>query len=377
MSTMPPLHSLTVEGRPPAIVPGAEVVGDYTIRAIELRPYQLLCLVCMLGEQASDEAARKVYESLNAEPFWRTKHDKLARVLQTIQQRPDTPVVLRCNEHGVFRFQDPGTDEDSPEGAEFNRKRDLDILRLLDLTPGAMMPARSLLYRAQNFLKTADSVCGYEDCNSCDWKGCPKAKSGFYERGNAINIDDYIPVRTDAQRAEVKDISIGAMEKAKAVRIRPHLLMCTVCQFGMGYRPPFQADNLPEFLVMIREKPQTPVTLVAGADWMMCGPCKRRDPATGSCVTGSGLGGLPDELRDLNVLQLLDMKYGDTMPAVDLYQRLLDRIPNTAPTCSLDKARYAKTSVWWDSCRDNPTGNPSYDKGRAELRDPNNPERLI
>lgn len=373
MSNLQPLHSLTIEGR----TPGTDPVGQYTIRAIEMRPYELLCLICMLGEQASDDAERKTFETLNAQTFWRNKHDRLAHILGAIQNEPDIPVVLRCNDGGVFSFQNPGHDNDSPEGEEFNLKRDLDILRILDLSPGATMPARSLLYKAQNFLKTVDGVCTYSDCNSCNWQGCPKGKSGFYERGNQIHIDHIIPVRSDEQRDESKTQSITAMHNAKAVRVRPHLMMCAVCQFGMGIRPPFDADNLPEFLVMVRDKPQTPVTLVSGADWMMCGPCKRRSSGKGSCVNVSGLGGTTNDLRDLNVLQLLDMNFGDTMPAIELYKRIGERIPSTAPTCSLDKNQYAKTSHWWDACRDNPDGYHHYRNGLAGLLDPDSPEGLL
>ena len=39
--------------------------------------------------------------------------------------------------------QDPGTVGDSPEGAEFNQKRDLDVLTRLDLAPGSTLRVRS------------------------------------------------------------------------------------------------------------------------------------------------------------------------------------------------------------------------------------------
>jgi len=343
----------------------SEVTQMYSLRVITLRPYQLLCLICMLGERESEPAEQSHFAALNSEPFWEQKHMRLDSVLQTIQQEPDIPITLRCNAGGVFHWQDPGTAEDSPEGEEYNLKRDLDILRVLDLAPGATLPARSLLYRMQNHLKSVKGICGYDECSSCAWKGCAKAAAGFYERGNQIDIDEIVPVRTDEQRAQVKDHSMSAVRSAKAVRVRPHLLMCAVCQYGIGVRPPFHADNLPEFLVLIREKPDTPVTMVPGADWMMCGPCKRRDPDKGSCVNVSGLGGLSNDLRDLNVLQLLDMKYGDTMPAIDLYKKLFDVVATSAPTCSLEG--YSQTSVWWDVCRPYPDGNPTYTKGRALL----------
>ncbi len=358
------LQTLSISAKPG----GTSPVTTYSLRVIELRPYQLLCLVCMLGEQQAELTERQPFAALNAEPFWRDKHAFLARALEAMRQQPDMPVVLRCNAGGVFAFQDPGPDADSPEGAEFNQRRDLEILRQLDLAPGATLPARALLYRMQNHLKTVNGVCAPASCSNCSaWQGCPKAKAGFYERGNTINIDQIIPVRSDEQRAQSKVQSLEAMRKARSIRIRPHLLMCAVCQYGMGIRPPFDADNLPEMLRLLKDQPQTPITLVPGADWMMCGPCKRRDPEKGSCVNVSGLGGLANDLRDLNVLMLLGLKYGDTLPADELYERLFRLIPHTAPTCSMDAAKYGKTSIWWDVCRDHPHGNPSYAKGSGEL----------
>ncbi|MFZ4695284.1 MAG: hypothetical protein ACOYMV_09180 [Verrucomicrobiia bacterium] len=340
-------------------------VTQYAVSAISLRPYQLLCLVCGLGEARSDPAARAAFESLNREPFWSAKRAFLGRVLEAIRRQPDIPVVLRCNEGGVYSFQDPGTKDDSPEGAEFNRKRDLDILAKLDLAPGAVLPARHLLYRAQNHLKTVRGTCGYGEASSCAWKGCPKANSGFYERGNQVNIDEYIPFVSDGERAEVKKRSVSAMDTASAIRIRPHLLMCAVCQYGMGIRPPFEADNLPEFLQLVLGKPQTLVTLVNGADGMMCGPCKRRAADTGACVNVGGTGGLSNELRDLNVLQLLGLGYGSTLKAGELYRLLFERIPSSKATCTKDNARI---SVWGDCCSDLKEGNASYVKGQAEFK---------
>ncbi|MFZ4696198.1 MAG: hypothetical protein ACOYMV_13835 [Verrucomicrobiia bacterium] len=40
-------------------------VTQYAVSTISLRPHQLLCLVCGLGEARSDPAARAAFESLN------------------------------------------------------------------------------------------------------------------------------------------------------------------------------------------------------------------------------------------------------------------------------------------------------------------------
>jgi hypothetical protein len=336
--------------------------GSWTVRCISLRPYRLLCLVCMIGEERSESAARAPFAALNDQPFWREKTRALRLALRQMQALPDLPVALCCNAGGVFAWQDPGPAEDSPEGAEFNLKRDLDALERLDLPPGALLPARSLLYRMQNHIKSVRDLCGGA-ARAPRWRGCPKAEAGFYERGNAVSIDEVIPLRAPEVRAAEKARSLADMAAAPAVRIRPHLLLCAVCQYGMGFRPPFEFDNLPEFLQHVLAAPQRPVTLAAGADWMMCAPCKRRDPASGACVNVCGHGGLPNDLRDLIVLQLLGLTYGATLPAGELFARLFERIPETTPVCT---RAHARTSVWWDPCADRPNAK-AYATGREEL----------
>jgi hypothetical protein len=153
------------------------------------------------------------------------------------------------------------------------------------------------------------------------------------------------------------------MRQAASIRIRPHILLCAVCQYGGGTRPPLDADNLPECLEYVMERPQTPMTLVPGADWMMCAPCKRRT-AAGACVNVCGHGGLENELRDLIVLQILGLSYGATLAAGDLFALMFERIPVTTPVCS---RAHVKTSIWWDTCAERPEGSAAYVKGREEL----------
>ena len=128
-------------------------------------------------------------------------------------------------------------------------------------------------------------------------------------------------------------------------------------------------DNLPELLqIILTERPDLPVTLVRGADWMMCAPCPRRVPELNACVNVAGSGGLSNELRDLDLLELLGLHYGDTLPARELYLLLLDRVPLTTLVCARDNPGL---SVWWDNCgaRDHADaqGNANYRKGREEL----------
>ena len=168
-----------------------------------------------------------------------------------------------------------------------------------------------------------------------------------------------------------KATSLAAMEAAGEIRIRPHLLLCAVCQYGGGERPPFKPDNLPELLHMIlTEKRDVPVRLVRQADWLMCAPCPHRVPGMNACANVQGSGGLSNEKRDLDVLQQLGLHFGDVMKAGDLYRLIFARIATTMTTCS--RAGNPPTSPWWDrSCGDSDpaTRHTLYEKGRAELRE--------
>ncbi|MBI3987296.1 MAG: hypothetical protein HY343_10265 [Lentisphaerae bacterium] len=94
------------------------------------RPYQLLCAVCSIGQGSA-----------------RPENDRVRRLLEAVRADPDVPVTVRCNAgtDSLFGFQDPGAEADMPEGADYNQKRDLDILHRLDLPPESPCPRGSSL----------------------------------------------------------------------------------------------------------------------------------------------------------------------------------------------------------------------------------------
>ena len=83
-----------------------------------------------------------------------------------------------------------------------------------------------------------------------------------------------------------------------------------------------------------------------------------------ACLNVGGSVGLSNELRDVNVLQILGLTYGATMEGGALLRLLLDRVPSAKPVCTNPHVR---TSVWWDSCGDHEDGNDLYRKGREML----------
>jgi len=292
---------------------------------------------------------------------------KLAEVLEKIRRQPDIPVTLRCNAGDVYSYQDPGTEADTAEGRDYNRKRDLDILRRLDAAPGATQPARIWLAMLLKRISTVAELCAYGKVTSEAWKGCAKAASGCYERVQKQGLTLLIPPRDTAEMAREKEASIAVLKSAKEVTVRPHILVCSVCQYGGGTRPPFKPDNLPELVELILTKrPEVPIKLVRGADWMMCAPCPSRVAATNACVCGAvKSGGLYNELKDLNVLQRLGLVFGSTMKARDLYLLIFEKIPSVTGVCALDNDGLAAESIWRDGCGGKP--HPAYDKGRKEL----------
>lgn len=329
--------------------PDCKKLGDCP--AIPLRPYQLLCLVCSIGEDATGP-----------------KQGKLNDLLDAIRRNPDVPITLRANAGDVFVFQDPGTAEDTPEGREFNRKRDLDILQAMSWAPGTTLPARVLISSVLKHITTVAGICGYDTVTSDDWRGCPKAKSGHYEKGRALGVKAIIPPRTEQEMAEEKVRSMNAVNAADVVSVRPHILLCAVCQYGGGTRPPFKPDNLPELMELIFVKNRDfSIRLAEAADWMMCAPCPSRVAGLNACVNVLGAGGLSNQKRDLDMMQKLGLHYGSTMKAKDLFRLIFEKIPSTQDICK--RVGNASPCVWWDGCGESNVakGNANYEKGRKEL----------
>ncbi len=314
-----------------------------------VRPYQLLCLICSIGEG-------------NKEP----ENKKLKKIFNEIRKNPDLPITLKCNIGGVFSYQDCGNQDDTSEGFEFNLKRDLDILRKIDMPPGITLPARIILYRIWNRIKTVSGICGYDEITSDAWKGCPKAKTGFYEKGHKNSIEILIPPRDKKEMKLEKEKSLETMYKNKVIKVRPHLLLCAVCQYGGGIRPPFKEDNLPEMIQFLIKNPDAKIQLLPKAVWMMCAPCPYYTIQHNDCVGNMGCCSLYCDLKDLNVLQRLGLKYGTIMNARKLYYMIFEKIPTVAGVCAIENLPFAW--LWHNACGENLFQQVRrYEKGREML----------
>jgi hypothetical protein len=319
---------------------------------LTIRPYQTLCLICGSADEPEDGPRRR----------------GARRLLNAVRKNPDRPVRLVCNAGDVFAYQDPGTGDDTPEGPDFNLKRDMDILRRLNLMPGAVVPARILLQLVLKAIPTNEPICGSPGAAAPAWRGCSRVETDHYAQGQRAGLAAFIPPRPGNLLQAEKRASLLHMETGKGINIRPHILLCAVCQYGNGVRPPFDDDNLPELLEMVLTRtPDLPVTLIRGADWDMCASCPSRVPALNACVTGGFCsGGLYNEMKDLNVLRALGLTYGTTLKAREMFLLIFEKIPRGFGVCALPPDGLAEISVWRDVCG-NTQGPYGYEKGRELL----------
>jgi len=313
------------------------------MKSLIIRPYQLMCVVC--GQSSG----------FNAEPRGR----KLRQIMTAIQKNPDRPITLCCNVEGTYDYQNPGKEDDTPEGELFNLKRDLDIIQRLGLTPGATRPAYVLFERLFKSITTSKGLCRCETSASAVWRGCPLAAEGHYEKGLAAGLAVIIPPRDPAEKERAKKESVAQMYRAGTLAIRPHHLMCMTCFHGGREKlAPIAEDNLFEAIDIIRKNPAIPVKLVHAGDCVICPPCHSWNPRLGKCVGGCEL---RDQKKDLDVLQKTGLQYGDVLPGRELFRRLFAAIRSTKEVCGFGDG--ITRSPEWNSCGIN--GNEAYVKGRA------------
>ena len=123
---------------------------------------------------------------------------------------------------------------------------------------------------------------------------------------------------------------------------------------------PIAEDNLFEAIDVMQKSPRIPVRLVQGC-CMICPPCSAYEPATNNCVAPSGMS-LRDQKKDLDLLRLLNLKYGDVLPADELYRRVFAAVRSTREICGHGDG--VMRGFEWTICG-GPRGNPGYVKARA------------
>jgi hypothetical protein len=248
-------------------------------------------------------------------------------LLDALRQNPAQPLTLRCVTHSDYDYQNP-PGEDAPALAE------LQILQRLGLAPGDTRPAIELIERLGG-------------------------------RG------EWLWRRSPAEMARAKRESVQVMLAATQLEIRPHHLMCMSCFFGRIGCPDLASlgdlrelalaeDNLCEAIQIAQRRPDTPIRLIEGP-CMICPPCPSYHAATRRCLGGSGMA-LRDEWKDLAVLERLDLRYGDILPARELFALLYARIPSTKEICGFGDG--LARAPEWRICG-GAEGSPDYVKARA------------
>ncbi len=319
-----------------------------TIPGIEIRPYQMLCLVCRQGRKNATE--RYDHES------------RLSDIQAAVQADPILPLTLRCNTQTVFRYQNAGRDYDTPEGDMYNDLRDLTVLQRIGEVPGCTLPAIDLFERLFEAIPSSQGICAYPKAEAPDWPRCRFAHSGNYERGIAAGIGAVIPTRTHAEKTRTKHTSAHACYQASRLKIRPHHLLCLTCFHGGrsdDTLAPIEEDNLYECIRAIQHNPDIPVELVQGT-CMICPPCSRFHPTTRLCIGASSMG-IRDDKKDLDTLRRIGLRYGDVLPARELLQRLYRAVRSTTEICGHGDG--VERSRAWRICG-GPTGEDAYVRGR-------------
>ena len=99
-------------------------------------------------------------------------------------------------------------------------------------------------------------------------------------------------------------------------------------------------------------------------------PCPGRNVKLKCCKHVLGSGELESQLRDLNLLQKLGLKFGSTMKARELYRLIFERVATTHGIPEICLKYNTLPSIWWDECaghlyRANPQA--KFEKGKREL----------
>lgn len=313
----------------------------HCVRPLVIRPHVLLCTVCYRGGCKEPLVNKEVVEE----------------ILEKIWEDRETPITLQCDIHPIY-YEDLLKEKSSVSRDLQALKKDLDVLQRLGLVPNSTRPAWYIYSLLLERIPTVSGICSYS-ITSPEWRECPHAEKGFYEKAQKSGLKLFINLRSREEMRKAKEESVREIYAAKRLFIRPHHLMCIVCFYGRGASSPLEEDNLYEVLKKIRENPDTLITLVEGCD-IICPPCPSYNPETHLCDNVCGL--IRDYKKDLDVLQKLGLTPGATMKAKELYALLFERIPSARDICGYGDG--IERSHEWRIC-----GNVNakyYEKGREK-----------
>jgi hypothetical protein len=300
-------------------------LSDRDWDCIILRPGRLLCLKCLNGGGYL--------------PFM--EKEELMRKLDAIKADPQVHIKLETS-----------FDEMGARTTKFfrqnvvERKRDLDVLQRIGLSPGDVRIARDLYELINERIKDVFEICGYSGNSSIKWPVCPLAYQKYYLHGS----EGLNKLKDKEKMNYWKRISCREIEQADKIIIRAHHLLCIFCYISRDYPEgkylPLEEDNLYEVWIKMRENPDIPVTVIEGpGDCMVCPPCHGFDNDRKLCFVGCHL---RDRKKDTDTLQKLDLLPGETLPARELVSRIYERIPDNMDICAYEY----ESAPQWRICRD-------------------------
>ncbi|MFA6108176.1 MAG: hypothetical protein WDA75_05330 [Candidatus Latescibacterota bacterium] len=315
--------------------------------AVEIPARQLLGTVCVAGGAAC--------------PLLGSREEALA-VLKLVKRDPAACIRLVSDADRVPHYtmlQEGDYARIDLEGVR-NRKRDLDVLQRLGLSPGDTRRARYLYELLLQRVETPAGICAHD---TPGWEGCPLARSGAYESVRARGWQDLVFDRPGEECATARRLSVDRIRSDPVLRIRPHHLMCMSCWYGAtGGEGTRDNDTLDEVYHRICRDPDAEIMLVEG-NCEACHCCDGFHPESTRCVHAGGL--IRDYKKDLDVLQKIGLMPGDRMNARALLRLIYDRIASTTEVCGYGTGQ--ATAQEWAVCS-GPQGNAGYARAREVLR---------
>lgn len=136
--------------------------------------------------------------------------------------------------------------------------------------------------------------------------------------------------------------------------IRPYQMLCLVCRQGRrnDARPYYHESRLNDIQAALKADPIVPLTLRCNTDTVFRYQSPGRDYDTPE-------GGIFNDLRDLTILQHIGAVPGNTLPAIDLFDHVLNAIPTCRGICGYPESE----APGWPRCRFADSGN--YERGVA------------
>jgi len=315
--------------------------------AVDISARQLLGAVCVAGGAQC--------------PLFRTQEDA-REVLKLVKGDPAATIRLTSGADRVPHYTLLQTDDYERLDREgvLNRKRDLDVLQRLGLSPGDTRRARYLYELLLQRVETPFGICAHDTPR---WEGCPLARSGAYESVRAKGWKEIVYDRPREDMSDARRLSAERIRKDPVLQVRPHHLMCMSCWVGgTGGEGDRDNDTLDEIWRRICSDPDVEIMLVEG-NCEACYCCDGFHPESTRCVHAGGL--LRDYKKDLDVLQRIGMMPGDVMNARELLKLIYERVTSTTEVCGYGTGQ--ATSQEWSVCGGS-QGNAGYAKARETAR---------